>query len=105
MIEYGTVGGPTAMARTVGVPCGIATQLILDGAFDTAKMVSREPGEGGQGEGGGVSDQPTTANQPNKQTENRTSATTANKQTNRQTTTTITTNKQDYNIHCHRRHV
>ena len=31
MIEYGTPGGDTAMARTVGVPCGIATQLILDG--------------------------------------------------------------------------
>ena len=31
MLEYGTAGGEMAMARTVGVPCGIATQLILDG--------------------------------------------------------------------------
>eukprot|EP01135_Chromosphaera_perkinsii_P002593 Nk52_evm109s224 gene=Nk52_evmTU109s224 len=31
MLEYGVPGGEMAMARTVGVPCGIATQLILDG--------------------------------------------------------------------------
>ncbi|KAI7850147.1 saccharopine dehydrogenase [Circinella umbellata] len=31
MIEYGVPGGYSAMAKTVGVPCGIATQLILDG--------------------------------------------------------------------------
>ncbi|KAI7902872.1 saccharopine dehydrogenase [Cokeromyces recurvatus] len=30
LVEYGKVGGFTAMAKTVGVPCGIATQLILD---------------------------------------------------------------------------
>ncbi|KAF7326659.1 Saccharopine dehydrogenase [Mycena venus] len=29
--EYGTPGGHSAMARTVGLPCGIATQLVLDG--------------------------------------------------------------------------
>lgn len=28
---YGERGGYSAMARTVGVPCGIAVQLILDG--------------------------------------------------------------------------
>lgn len=28
---YGTPNGYTAMASTVGIPCGIATQLILDG--------------------------------------------------------------------------
>lgn len=28
---YGEPNGVTAMAKTVGVPCGIATQLILDG--------------------------------------------------------------------------
>jgi spermidine synthase len=33
--EYGTPGGHSAMARTVGVPCGIATQLVLDGVFST----------------------------------------------------------------------
>lgn len=31
LIEYGKPGGFSAMAKTVGVPCGIATQLILDG--------------------------------------------------------------------------
>lgn len=31
MLEYGIPNGATAMARTVGIPCGIATQLILDG--------------------------------------------------------------------------
>ncbi|KAI9281455.1 saccharopine dehydrogenase [Sporodiniella umbellata] len=30
LIEYGKVGGYSAMAKTVGVPCGIATQLVLD---------------------------------------------------------------------------
>jgi spermidine synthase / saccharopine dehydrogenase (NADP+, L-glutamate-forming) len=34
---YGTPGGHSAMAVTVGVPCGIATQLVLDG-------VIKEPG-------------------------------------------------------------
>lgn len=29
---YGsTTGGPSAMARLVGVPCGIAVQMVLDG--------------------------------------------------------------------------
>lgn len=31
MLEYGIPNGATAMARTVGIPCGIAVQLILDG--------------------------------------------------------------------------
>ncbi|EGD80106.1 saccharopine dehydrogenase [Salpingoeca rosetta] len=31
MLEYGIPFGATAMARTVGIPCGIAVQLILDG--------------------------------------------------------------------------
>jgi len=31
LVEYGIPNGVTAMAKTVGVPCGIATQLILDG--------------------------------------------------------------------------
>ncbi|CAO3701999.1 unnamed protein product [Rhizopus stolonifer] len=30
LVEYGKVGGYSAMATTVGVPCGIATQLVLD---------------------------------------------------------------------------
>lgn len=31
MLAYGKPGGDSAMATTVGVPCGIAVQLILDG--------------------------------------------------------------------------
>ncbi|CAJ0629275.1 5022_t:CDS:10 [Entrophospora sp. SA101] len=31
LLEYGKPCGPSAMATTVGLPCGIATQLILDG--------------------------------------------------------------------------
>ncbi|KAF7295172.1 Saccharopine dehydrogenase [Mycena indigotica] len=32
---YGTPGGHSAMALTVGLPCGIATQLVLDGILKT----------------------------------------------------------------------
>ncbi|CAG8485602.1 12307_t:CDS:10 [Funneliformis mosseae] len=31
LLEYGKPQGPSAMATTVGIPCGIAVQLILDG--------------------------------------------------------------------------
>ncbi|EDQ85999.1 uncharacterized protein MONBRDRAFT_34020 [Monosiga brevicollis MX1] len=31
MLEYGIPHGATAMARTVGIPCGMAVQLVLDG--------------------------------------------------------------------------
>lgn len=34
MVEYGNETG-TAMARTVGIPCGLAAQLILDGLFSS----------------------------------------------------------------------
>ena len=30
---YGAPGGHSAMALTVGLPCGIATQLVLDGVL------------------------------------------------------------------------
>ncbi|KAH7925983.1 hypothetical protein BV22DRAFT_1010079 [Leucogyrophana mollusca] len=33
--QYGSPCGHSAMALTVGVPCGIATQLVLDGVFKT----------------------------------------------------------------------
>jgi spermidine synthase len=33
--QYGSPSGHSAMALTVGVPCGIATQLVLDGVIDT----------------------------------------------------------------------
>jgi len=32
---YGAPGGHSAMALTVGLPCGIATQLVLDGVINT----------------------------------------------------------------------
>lgn len=31
---YGAPSGHSAMALTVGVPCGIATQLVLDGVIN-----------------------------------------------------------------------
>lgn len=34
LLEYGKPGGFTAMARLVGMPCGIATQLVLDGVIN-----------------------------------------------------------------------
>ncbi|KAH7886714.1 Saccharopine dehydrogenase-domain-containing protein [Phlebopus sp. FC_14] len=33
--QYGSPSGHSAMALTVGVPCGIAVQLVLDGMFKT----------------------------------------------------------------------
>jgi spermidine synthase / saccharopine dehydrogenase (NADP+, L-glutamate-forming) len=32
---YGASNGHSAMALTVGIPCGIATQLVLDGIIST----------------------------------------------------------------------
>jgi len=32
---YGSPNGHSAMALTVGLPCGIATQLVLDGVLKT----------------------------------------------------------------------
>jgi len=34
LLEYGKPPGPSAMATTVGTPCGIAVQLILDGVIN-----------------------------------------------------------------------
>jgi spermidine synthase len=31
LLDYGVPGGVSSMARLVGVPCGIAVQLVLDG--------------------------------------------------------------------------
>ena len=33
--QYGSPNGHSAMALTVGLPCGIATQLVLDGVLKT----------------------------------------------------------------------
>jgi saccharopine dehydrogenase-like NADP-dependent oxidoreductase len=32
---YGASNGHSAMALTVGIPCGIATQMVLDGVIST----------------------------------------------------------------------
>ncbi|CAG8638811.1 14612_t:CDS:10 [Acaulospora morrowiae] len=34
LLEYGKPPGPSAMATTVGTPCGIAAQLVLDGVIN-----------------------------------------------------------------------
>lgn len=39
MEAYGTPNGHSAMARLVGVPCGIATQLVLDGVISQTGIV------------------------------------------------------------------
>ncbi|KAI0224513.1 saccharopine dehydrogenase (NADP+, L-glutamate-forming), partial [Massospora cicadina] len=40
LLEYGEPYGYSAMARTVGVPCGIAVQLILDGELATPGILA-----------------------------------------------------------------
>jgi spermidine synthase / saccharopine dehydrogenase (NADP+, L-glutamate-forming) len=37
---YGIPGGHSAMARLVGVPCGIASQLVLDGVLKTPGVLA-----------------------------------------------------------------
>ncbi|KAJ1890197.1 saccharopine dehydrogenase (NADP+, L-glutamate-forming) [Kickxella alabastrina] len=39
-LMYGEPNGFTAMAKTVGVPCGIATQLILDGKITNTGVIA-----------------------------------------------------------------
>ncbi|KAI5999130.1 putative Saccharopine dehydrogenase, partial [Pisolithus albus] len=38
--KYGSPGGHSAMAVAVGVPCGIATQLVLDGVINTPGVLA-----------------------------------------------------------------
>jgi saccharopine dehydrogenase (NADP+, L-glutamate forming) len=40
LVEFGKVGGFSAMAKTVGVPCGIAVQLILDGRLTATGVLA-----------------------------------------------------------------
>ncbi|OMH83912.1 Saccharopine dehydrogenase [NADP(+), L-glutamate-forming] [Zancudomyces culisetae] len=40
LVDYGFPNGYTSMARTVGIPCGIATQMILDGKISTAGVLA-----------------------------------------------------------------
>lgn len=37
---YGEPSGYSAMARTVGIPCGIAVQLVLDGKLNTPGILT-----------------------------------------------------------------
>jgi spermidine synthase / saccharopine dehydrogenase (NADP+, L-glutamate-forming) len=37
---YGSPVGHSAMALTVGLPCGIATQLVLDGVISTSGVIA-----------------------------------------------------------------
>jgi saccharopine dehydrogenase (NADP+, L-glutamate forming) len=40
LVEYGDPNKYTAMAKTVGVPCGIAVQLILDGKLNKTGVLA-----------------------------------------------------------------
>ncbi|KNG85713.1 saccharopine dehydrogenase [Aspergillus nomiae NRRL 13137] len=40
MCEYGEIGGYSAMAKTVGVPCGVAVQLVLDGTINKRGVIA-----------------------------------------------------------------
>ncbi|KAF9311049.1 saccharopine dehydrogenase (NADP+, L-glutamate-forming) [Podila horticola] len=40
VLEYGTPEGASAMARLVGMPCGVATQLVLDGVINTPGVLA-----------------------------------------------------------------
>ncbi|RKP36015.1 saccharopine dehydrogenase [Dimargaris cristalligena] len=40
LLEYGEPNGVMAMAKTVGVPCGIAVQLILDGKITQTGVIA-----------------------------------------------------------------
>jgi len=39
LVQYGQPNGFSAMARTVGYPCAIATQMVLDGEIQGKGMV------------------------------------------------------------------
>jgi len=41
--QYGDPSGHSAMALTVGVPCGIAAQLVLDGVLNMPGCTCRTP--------------------------------------------------------------
>ncbi|OJJ49451.1 hypothetical protein ASPZODRAFT_150337 [Penicilliopsis zonata CBS 506.65] len=40
LCEYGVPGGYSAMAKTVGVPCGVAVKLVLDGTISQKGVVA-----------------------------------------------------------------
>lgn len=40
LVDYGVVGGYSSMAKTVGVPCAVATQQVLDGTISDVGLVA-----------------------------------------------------------------
>ncbi|KAK6205566.1 seventh step in lysine biosynthesis pathway [Scheffersomyces amazonensis] len=40
LVDYGVPGGYSSMAKTVGVPCAVATQQILDGTLSTRGLLA-----------------------------------------------------------------
>ena len=40
LVEYGEPNGLSAMAKTVGIPAGIAAKLILEGTYVAIQMVT-----------------------------------------------------------------
>ncbi|RKP09877.1 Saccharopine dehydrogenase [Thamnocephalis sphaerospora] len=40
LLDYGVPNGDTSMAKTVGVPCGIAVQLVLDGVLNKKGVIA-----------------------------------------------------------------
>lgn len=40
MVEYGEPKGYSAMAKTVGVPCAVATKLVLNGTISDKGVIA-----------------------------------------------------------------
>lgn len=40
MVEYGDPKGYSAMAKTVGVPCAVATKLVLNGTISDKGVIA-----------------------------------------------------------------
>lgn len=40
LVDYGTVGGYSSMAKTVGVPCAVATLQVLDGTISDVGLIA-----------------------------------------------------------------
>ena len=40
LVDYGVPGGYTSMAKLVGVPCGVATKLVLDGVINDKGVIA-----------------------------------------------------------------
>jgi len=40
LVDYGVLGGYTSMAKLVGVPCAVATKLVLNGTIDDKGVIA-----------------------------------------------------------------